>query len=106
MATLLIIGGDQLGAIPKHLESLGFKEINHIDGRKKSMIRKDIPDNTDLILILTDFINHNLAKKIKGRAEKRNIPICFSRRSWCSIYKTMVTCEHACEHCPFLVKDD
>ncbi|WP_416148224.1 DUF2325 domain-containing protein [Salipaludibacillus sp. HK11] len=102
MASLLIYGGDQLGAIPKHLENIGFDNIVHIDGKKTRTIKKEIPENIDLILILTDFINHNLAKKIKGRAEKRKIPICYSRRSWCAISKTIYSCEEACQQCPFL----
>jgi len=105
MTSLLIIGGDQLGAITKHLKTIGFADILHIDGRKSRMIKQDIPDGIDLILVLTDFISHNLAKKIKGRAEKKNIPICFSRRSWCSIYKSLASCEQACEHCPFIRND-
>jgi hypothetical protein len=106
MASLLIFGGDQLGAIPKHLKNIGFEKIHHIDGRKQKMLTKKIPENTDLILVLTDFISHNLAKNVKERAEKREIPVCFSRRSWCAIQKSIVSSEQACKHCPFLSKSD
>ncbi|ADU31736.1 DUF2325 domain-containing protein [Evansella cellulosilytica] len=102
MASLLIYGGDQLGSIPKQLENIGFHHILHIDGRKTRTVKKEIPENVDLILILTDFINHNLAKKIKARAEKKDIPICYSRRSWCAIYQSLMSCEKACDNCPFL----
>ncbi|MFA9558578.1 DUF2325 domain-containing protein [Evansella sp. AB-rgal1] len=102
MASLLVIGGDKLGSIPTHLKGLGFQEVIHMDGRKVQMVKRDIPDQVDLILVLTDFINHNLAKKIKDKATKKDVPICFSRRSWCAIYQALTTCEVACEHCPFL----
>ncbi|MDG5786060.1 DUF2325 domain-containing protein [Evansella sp. AB-P1] len=102
MASLLVIGGDKLGAIPSHLKDVGFHEIIHIDGRKVQMVKREIPDNIDLILVLTDFINHNLAKKIKDKANKKDVPICFSRRSWCAIYQSLTTNEIACDQCPFL----
>lgn len=102
MASLLVIGGNKLGSIPGNLKSIGFEEIMHLDGRKVQMVKREIPDNIDLILILTDFINHNLAKKIKDKACKKNVPICFARRSWCSIYTALVSCDNACAKCPFL----
>ncbi|MGJ9384936.1 dihydroorotate dehydrogenase [Salipaludibacillus neizhouensis] len=102
MSSLLVIGGDKLGTIPVRLKDLGFQEIVHIDGRKVKMIKKEIPENVDLILILTDFINHNLAKKIKDKAAKKSVPICYAKRSWCAIYQSLSNCEHACAHCPML----
>ncbi|SDY06727.1 hypothetical protein SAMN05421736_101284 [Evansella caseinilytica] len=102
MSSLLVIGGDKLGAIPDNLKNLGFKDVIHIDGRKVQMVKKEIPDHIDIILILTDYINHNLAKKIKNKASKKEIPICYARRSWCAIYSSLTNCEIACEQCPFL----
>ncbi|MGJ7923296.1 DUF2325 domain-containing protein [Neobacillus sp. LXY-4] len=84
---MLIIGGDHLGNITKNLEGQGFQEVFHINGRKTQSIRNHIPSEIDIILVLTDFINHNLSKSIKRRAQEQGIPICFSKRSWCSIYK-------------------
>lgn len=86
MKSLLIIGGDKLGNIPKKLEEEGFKEVIHLHGRNTQMTRKEIPRNVDLILVLTDYINHNISKGIKRKAQKKEIPICFSKRSWSSIY--------------------
>lgn len=87
MKSMLIIGGDQLGKITKKLEVAGFKEVIHLNGRKKQMIRKEIPKNVNLILVLTDYINHNLSGVIKRKAQEQGIPICFSKRSWCCIYQ-------------------
>lgn len=86
MQSLLIVGGDKLGNITKKLEQEGFVEVIHLNGRNTQMTRMDIPRNVDLILVLTDFINHNLSLAIKRKAQKQDIPIRFSKRSWCSIY--------------------
>ncbi|WP_096187826.1 DUF2325 domain-containing protein [Evansella halocellulosilytica] len=102
MSSIMIVGGDKLGAIPDHLTHLGFETYIHISGRKTKMITKSIPPNVDIILVLTDYINHNLAKKMKKKAQQQSIPICFSRRSWCAIYQTLTTCEHVCSRCPFI----
>lgn len=87
MKSMLIIGGDQLGIITKKLEGEGFKEVIHLNGRKKQMIRKEIPKNINFILVLTDFINHNLSAIIKRKAQEQGIPICFSKRSWSCIHQ-------------------
>ncbi len=59
----------------------------HVAGRKNSACRNfQIPCNTDLVLVLTDFVNHNLMKKAKKEVEKNEIDILYSKRSWSSIY--------------------
>ncbi|RSL32483.1 DUF2325 domain-containing protein [Salibacterium salarium] len=105
MDTLMIVGADKLGSIPKRLQELGFEDISHVSGRKVKMVHKKIPDKVDLVLVLTDFINHNVATKLKERAKERCIPVCYARRSWCSIYKALTNCDEVCEKCPFLDKD-
>lgn len=89
MKSLLIIGGDHLGKITEKLEEEGYNKVIHINGRKTQMIRKSIPDKVDLILVLTDFINHNLSGVIKRKANEQGIPICFSKRSWSSILEKL-----------------
>ncbi len=37
---MLIIGGDHLGQITKKLEGEGFKEVIHLNGRKKTDDKK------------------------------------------------------------------
>ena len=86
MESLLIVGGDRLGNITKKLEQEGIKEVIHLTGRNTQMTQREIPSKVDLILVLTDFINHNLSTAIKRKAQKRDIPIYFSKRSWSSIY--------------------
>ncbi len=54
-------------------------------------MRGKIPENVDFIILLYDYVNHNLAYKIKKLAVNRNIPIVYAKRSWSSIYQKIVT---------------
>lgn len=89
LSSLLIVGADNLGVIPDKLTSVGFDKVLHIDGRKAKMVKIDIPEKISCILILTDYVNHNLSTVIKKRAKNQSIPIYYAKRSWCSIYKVL-----------------
>ncbi|WNF35406.1 DUF2325 domain-containing protein [Bacillaceae bacterium IKA-2] len=93
MSSLLIVGADHLGKIPSKLEGIGFKEIIHISGRKVQQVKKEIPNHIDLILVLTDYVNHNLSTVLKKKANEQSVPICYAKRSWCSIYQAIGKCE-------------
>ena len=93
MSALLIVGADHLGKIPSKLEEVGFREIIHVSGRKVQQVKKEIPSHVDLILVLTDYINHNLSTVLKKRALEQDIPICYAKRSWCSIYQAIGKCD-------------
>ncbi len=96
MRSLLIVGADHLGTIPQKLEELGVSEVTHLSGRKVQMVKREIPENVDSILVLTDFINHNLAKTLKKKAQDQSVPIYYAKRSWCSIYQALSKCELFC----------
>ncbi len=85
--SVLIVGGDHLGSIPKELDKIGVKEIRHLTGRSGQKVRDGIPETMDFVIVLYDFVNHNLASKIKRLAENRGIPIVYAKRSWASIYQ-------------------
>lgn len=86
---VLIVGGDRLGSIPKELDKLGISEIQHLTGRSRQKFRDEIPRAIDFIIVLYDFVNHNLAYKIKKFAGHRGIPVVYAKRSWSSIYLSM-----------------
>ena len=90
--SVLIVGGDHLGNIPKELKKIGVDDIRHMDGRNKNVIKRGMPMAMDLIIVLHDYVNHNLAKVTKKQAKEFNIPIVFARRSWSSIYKKLPAC--------------
>ncbi|CAG9622411.1 DUF2325 domain-containing protein [Sutcliffiella rhizosphaerae] len=85
MTSLMVVGADHLGNIQDKLKTKGFENVLHIDGRKVQVVKRAIPDHVDIILVLTDYINHNLAKVIKQRAKESNKPVYFCKRSWSSI---------------------
>ncbi len=88
--SVLIVGGDNLGSIPRELVKLGATRIEHMTGRKKNRgFRNGMPENMDLIILLYDYVNHNITNKVKEEARSRNVPIVFARRSWTSIYEKL-----------------
>ncbi|MDQ0340425.1 hypothetical protein J2S00_003240 [Caldalkalibacillus uzonensis] len=89
MRSLLVVGGDHLGNITDQLKELGVCQICHVSGRKCQQVKREIPKNVDAVLVLTDYINHNLSKVIKQRAKEQRVPIYFAKRSWCSIYRCL-----------------
>lgn len=89
MASILVVGADHLGNMPEHLADIGFDEVMHMSGRKCQMVRKGIPDKVDAVLVLTDYVNHNLTKAIKQQAKEQEVPIYYAKRSWCSVKKAL-----------------
>lgn len=85
--SVLVIGADEITPIKAVLSSLGANEVVHWDARKKSSInRKIIPLNTQCIVMLTSFLNHNTMKFFKSQAKKRNIPVVCAKRSVSCVY--------------------
>ncbi|MFA7084514.1 MAG: DUF2325 domain-containing protein [Arcobacteraceae bacterium] len=89
--SVLVIGGDQISHISLMLQNLGAKTINHWDARKKSSApRKKIPQDTNCIIMLTSFLNHNVMYKYKNEAKKQNIPFICAKRSISCVYDEYV----------------
>lgn len=90
--SIVVIGADYLGGIEKNLYSLGVTELTHINGRKVSNQSKIcIPKKTDLILILTDYVNHNTAKIVKTIAKAQDVPLVYSKRSWGAVEEKLIS---------------
>ncbi len=87
--SVLIVGGDHLGSIPKELDKIGITDVRHITGRGGQKVHDGIPETMDFIIVLYDFVNHNLAHKIKRIAEGKGIPIVYAKRSWASVYQKL-----------------
>jgi hypothetical protein len=87
--SVLIVGGDHLGSIPRELTKLGATRIVHMSGRDQSGFRNGLPETMDLIIVLCDYASHNLIHKVKDLAKSRGIPILFAKRSWASIYQKL-----------------
>lgn len=85
--SVLIVGGDHLGSIPKELDKIGVNDIKHLAGRSNQKMRNSIPESMDFIIVLCDYVNHNLSHKIKEYASLKEIPVVYAKRSWSSIYQ-------------------
>lgn len=85
MKYLMIAGGDRIEPIVERLQQQGLMVITHLDGRKPKVTIKEIPSKVDVVLILTDYISHNLSMIVKKKAQEKSIPVYFSKRSWTSI---------------------
>jgi hypothetical protein len=84
--SIVVVGGDKVGSIEKKLYSLGVAELVHISGRKKTDSKRVVLNRqTSAVLILTDFINHNLMDQVKLQARQLHIPVIFAKRSWAAI---------------------
>ncbi|MBU5484664.1 DUF2325 domain-containing protein [Clostridium sp. MSJ-11] len=80
--SVLLVGGDRLGNIKENLRKNGFDKIEHVTGRRNVHTKIKIPCDTDLVVVLTDFINHKVTETIKMECKKRNTKIVYSKRSW------------------------
>ncbi|MBW4828483.1 MAG: DUF2325 domain-containing protein [Clostridiaceae bacterium] len=87
--SILVIGGDCLGNIKNNLKQKGFDEITHVTGRRSKEQNYKVPKNTDLVLILTDYVNHQTSKNIKKQTKGSDSKLIFSKRSWSSISKSL-----------------
>lgn len=80
---VLILGGDRIKPIIKTLDNLGVDKILHWTGRKQKNGRKKakkIPTKVDMLIILTNFLNHNAMLHYKAEAKVRGLKIIYSSR--------------------------
>lgn len=78
MSTALIVGGDQIDGIKQELASHGITHIKHWSGRKVGDGKKVIPHDTELIVLVTDWISHTFTHKIKQNAAKRGLRVVYT----------------------------
>jgi hypothetical protein len=79
--TVLIVGGDRISSIAKFLNQNGYDDIKHWDARRNGDTHRFMPQSTRLVVILINFLNHGMAKKIKRDAEQLGVPVLFSKNS-------------------------
>ncbi len=83
--TILVVGGDNIASLRNELHAHGETVIVHWTGRRHGEKRNVIPRDTECIVILTDYVSHALAGKVKQAAKCRNIPVRYTRNSRCSM---------------------
>lgn len=79
--TTLIVGGDYIGSLERSLAELGLRHVEHWDGRTRGDAKRVVPRHTEVVIVLTDHVNHRLAASVGAQAEASGIPLVFSRFS-------------------------
>ena len=73
--SVLVIGADEITPIKAVLRDLGADNVEHWDARNENRVnRRPIPAQTECVVMLTSFLNHNTMKKIK---------VCYAISSLC-----------------------
>jgi len=76
----LIVGGDRVGTYKDFLVQQGYAPVRHWSGRKQSECHRTIPVDTRVVVVMVDYVNHGLARKIRRSADDMDVPVVFSRR--------------------------
>ena len=79
--SVLIVGADYIRSIENLLNERGFDAVTHWTARTNSACHRKVPSHTELIVVLTDFLNHGMARHVKKVADTRGLPIIYSKRS-------------------------
>ncbi|EGO61881.1 DUF2325 domain-containing protein [Acetonema longum] len=88
--SVMIVGADHLGTLEKKLQDMGIPVAAHVTGRNandQSRIR--IPKATSLVVVMTDYLNHNTARYIKKSAKSQGVPLVFAKRSWSDLQQQL-----------------
>lgn len=107
--SVLIIGGDKIAPITGMLHDFGVKQIVHWTARNQKRGRKKdkpIPIDIKIVVMLTNFLNHNAMKHYRAEAKAKSIPIVYSTRSTECLKKEFVDVltqldkdSHICKEC-------
>jgi len=97
----VVVGADRLGNIPELLKGHNIAIRHHISGRDPAHQKKtlQLPSGTDLLILLTDFLGHNVMKTFRAAAQRSGVKVLVCRRSVCCM-KRALTQSGYCEACP------
>lgn len=97
----VVVGADRLGNIPQLLQAHNICIAQHISGRDSAHQKKtlQLPSGTDLLILLTDFLGHNVMRAFRAAAARSGIRVLACRRSVCCM-KQALTQSGYCESCP------
>lgn len=105
----IVIGADRLGNIPELLSEWNINITRHITGRHVAHQRKPhgLPRNTELLILFTDFLGHNVMRHFRNLALVEGIPFIACRRSASCLAQSLECCFNKeieaskCPNCPF-----
>ncbi len=107
----VVVGADRLGNIPDLLGSHNIRIIHHVSGREPSHQRRmlQLPSGTELVILLTDFLGHNVMKSFRQAAQRSGARVMACRRSVCAMQQALEQsglcrrgepANEICEQCP------
>lgn len=90
----VVVGADRLGNIPDLLKGHNIAITHHISGRDPSHQKGklQLPTGTQLVILLTDFLGHNVMKTFRQSAQRSGIRVVACRRSVCSMQQALTQC--------------
>ena len=90
----VIVGADRLGNIPNLLRDHNIAITHHISGRDPSHQKKtlQLPTGTQIVILLTDFLGHNVMKTFRNAAQRSGIKVVACRRSVCAMQQALEQC--------------
>ena len=98
--SVLLVGADRLGNIPEVLTANGYDDYVHVPGRKKGMRKFKVPQDVDLVIVFTDFVEHCVSNNIKAQVKNMNVPCIYAKRSVTDLTKKLESCQN-CGLCSF-----
>lgn len=90
----VVVGADRLGNIPDLLKGHNIAITHHISGRDPSHQKKtlQLPSGTELVILLTDFLGHNVMKTFRSAAMRSGVRVVACCRSVCSMKQALNQC--------------
>lgn len=90
----VVVGADRLGNIPDLLKGHNIAITHHISGRDPAHQKKtpQLPSGTELLILLTDFLGHNVMKAFRQAAQRSGIQVVACRRSVCAMQQALQNC--------------
>ncbi len=88
----LVVGADSLGGIPELLHAYNIAIGRHVSGRAAAHQKKtpQLPSGTELVILLTDFLGHNVMKAFRDAAQHTNVRVLACRRSVSSLKQALM----------------
>ena len=87
----VIVGADRLGNIPNLLREHNIAITHHISGRDPSHQKKtlQLPTGTQMVILLTDFLGHNVMKTFRNAAQRSGVKVVACRRLVCAMQQAL-----------------
>ena len=82
--TIVGCDGNYLKSIISHLDSQGYVVNKHVEGRHKNAQHRStavIPAGTELVIMFTEYLNHNIRHNFATEAKKLGIRVLYCRTS-------------------------